>query len=618
MTKIRLPDTQEEMERILESFSENDLRDLFDTNQKLEEQLRLYGPSNDDELHSWIRGELGVNIPRVSVCPDHDAPFDFLADLYFERIDAALGVANRGGAKTFLVAVLHWLNSKFKPGCESCTFGAVEKQSYRAYGHLKSWIFDENGNRRADVVSSMMSETIFRNGSKVEVLGSTPEQVNGPHPQKAHADEIELMREDTWAESRNMTISGRVRDGRYIRPQDISTSTRKGPNGRVQTLINEITQAVREGYRPPRKLYMWCQKETAAERPECQKAPKEAREARLTELGRDPCELCDCHLIRKGEWDDGKPRLLSDVCDGDYFRSRGWQPPADLLKQFRENDRETYEAQVLCKKPEMRWHYMPTFSEDRNGIKEFVPDPENGPIFTSTDWGGTNPHSVHWYQLLRHEIEVISFYDEVVRLIEGSIIVFDEIYQAEIGNDALAALVKERELKWKRAFPQFRVFERFADPQGKAAKLDWKALGLRTVWHATREIEEQLKVIRTIMDDDLLRVDVTRCPMWVKEAQAWRRNPSTGNELDENFNHAMSDWRYFAINVKKVRNKALNAMDTNLPNARPIPRGAAGQLTVRDSRRMKRGPVGFKGPKGQDKFDQWKRSLGEPVTRGRQ
>ena len=615
MAKIRLPESQQDMERLLEGFSESDLRDLFETNRKLEEQLRLYGPSNDDELHSWIRGELGVNIPRVSVCSDHDAPFQFLADLYFERIDAALGVANRGGAKTFLVAVLHWLNSKFKPGCESCTFGAVEKQSYRAYSHLKSWIFDENGKPRVDIVSSMMSETIFRNGSKVEVLGSTPEQVNGPHPQKAHADEIELMREDTWAESRNMTISGQIRDGRYIRPQDISTSTRKGPNGRVQTLINEITQATREGYRPPRKLYMWCQKETAAERPDCQKAPKAAREARLTELGRDPCETCDCHLVRKGEWDDGKPRLLSEVCDGDFFRSRGWQPPPDIYKQFSENDRETYEAQVLCMKPEMRWHYMPTFSEERNAIKDYVPDPENGPIFTSTDWGGTNPHSVHWYQLLRNEIEAISFLDEVMRLIEGTIVVFDEIYIAEIGNDALGEMVKAKEMRWKRAYPQFRVFERFADPQGKAAKLDWKAMGLRTSWHATREIEEQLKVIRTIMDDNLLRVD-ERCPMFIKEALAWRRNPATGNELDENFNHAMSDWRYFAINVKKVRNKALNSTGSNLPNARKIPRSETGQVSVRDSRKMKKGPVGFRG-KDEDQFDLWRRSLGMPVTRGK-
>jgi hypothetical protein len=89
-----------------------------------------------------------------------------------------------------------------------------------------------------------MRETMFTNGSKIEVFGSTPEAVNGPHPQKAHADEIELMRDDTWRESRNMTISKTLKDGRVIIPQDILTSTRKGPSGRVQQLIDEIEKAV--------------------------------------------------------------------------------------------------------------------------------------------------------------------------------------------------------------------------------------------------------------------------------------------------------------------------------------------------------------------------------------
>ena len=49
-----------------------------------------------------------------------------------------------------------------------------------------------------------------------------------------------------------MTVSGKTRDGRDIKPQDIATSTRKGPSGRVQLLIDEITKAVSEGFKPPR------------------------------------------------------------------------------------------------------------------------------------------------------------------------------------------------------------------------------------------------------------------------------------------------------------------------------------------------------------------------------
>src|ERR1017187_7206076 len=42
-------------------------------------------PETDDELHAWIIRETGYDIPRVAVCVDHCAPFDFIADAYFER-----------------------------------------------------------------------------------------------------------------------------------------------------------------------------------------------------------------------------------------------------------------------------------------------------------------------------------------------------------------------------------------------------------------------------------------------------------------------------------------------------------------------------------------------------
>ena len=596
------------MVALLERLSTDELQEMFQTQAELERRLILFGPQNDDELHAWIKAELSFDIPRVSVCEGHAAPFTFLADLYFERIDAGLGVANRGGAKTLMVAILHWLNSKFKPGTESCTFGATEAQSLRCYAHLKGWIYDNEGEKRPEIVSSLMRETVWKNASRVEVLPGTPSAVNGPHPQKAHADEIELMDAGTWSESRNMTVSKILTDGRMVRPQDIATSTRKGPNGRVQELIDEITRAVREGFKPPRALYIWCIKETAAEQADCRMVNVFKRQTRLKELGRNPLEICSCQLIRKGEWDDGSPRLLSHVCKGDFFRSRGWQPHVEISKQFKENDRETFECQQLCDKPEMRHHFMPTFSEQHNGLRNYLPDPANGPIFQSVDWGGTNPHSVHWYQLLSYEIEVTTFLEEPRRLREGSLICFDEIYKAEIGNTALGELVMAREDYWRRIFPMFRVYERFADPQGKSARMDWKGMHLFTKWHTTREFDEHIKAIKEIVGDDLFFVDAIRCPMFVREGQAWRRDPNTGKQIDE-FNHAMSDFRYAVANIRKIKRKALGS--SSRPSAVSIPREAT--ITVV---RPPTGPIGFRG-REENEFDRWRQSLGEPVTRVR-
>jgi len=590
-----LPANEQDMLLLLNSLSNEELRRMVSTQDELEKILSTYGPQTDDELHAWLIAELNIDIPRSSVCEDHDAPFQFLADLYFERTEAALLMANRGGAKTFLVAVLHWLNSKYKSGCESATFGATEAQSLRAYAHLKQWIYDREGNRREEIIDSKMRETLWRNGSRVEVLSGTPEAVNGPHPQKAHADEIELMRDDTWAESRNMTVSKKLPDGRWIIPQDIATSTRKGPNGRMQELIDEIENAVRQGFDPPRKLYKWCLKETAAQVSNCQVARPELPET----------ERCSCHRIQKGEWEPGRPRLLKDICNGDFHNSRGWQPFGDIAKHFRENDQETFEVQQLCAKPEMSFHYLPRWNVERYGLRDYQPDPAHGPIFTSVDWGGTNPHAVNWYQLLAYEIDALDFFGRPRRLAEGTVVVFDEIYIAEIGNDRLGDLVMSKEAAWKRKFPSFRVTDRFADPQGKAAKMDWSAKGLKTTWHTTREFEEHVKVVKELSDDTLLFIDAGRCPMMVKEIKAWRRDPKNGNQIDE-FNHCVSNLRYALANIRRVKRRALRKR--SIPTARPIQR-----QSVRIVRSEAKGPVSLRPKK--DEFAQWRQHLGEPVTR---
>lgn len=596
-------DQSDEMLELLSNLSDDELSEMLAAQQELEKRLNETGPQDDEELHEWIKYELGIDVPRVAVCENHQAPFTFLADLYFDRIDAALAVANRGGAKTFLVAVLHWLNARFKPGIESCTFGAIEAQSFRAYAHLKNWVFDDKGNKKPEIISSLMRETVFTNGSKIEVLGSTPEAVNGPHPQIAHADEIELMRDDTWNESRNMTISKTIKDGSLVNPQDIATSTRKGPSGRVQLLIDEIEKAVSEGYKPPRKLYIWCIKETASQQKNCQVANPD-----LPEKLR-----CPCDTIRKGEWEDGSARLLRDVCNGDFYRSRGWQPFSDIVKQFTENDRNTFEVQQLCSKPEMQHHYVPTWRDDKHLIRNYDPDPANGPIFLSVDWGGTNPHAVNWYQLLAFEIEVEAWNqpeDKLItrRLKEGTLVCFGEIYISEIGNEQLGKLVQERESRWATKHGNFRVYERFADPQGKAARMDWKAMGLPTRWHTTREFDEHVKSIRSMFDDDLFVADGEACPMFVREIKAWRADPRTGNQIDK-FNHCMSNFRYAVANIKKIRQRALSTAG-NLPASTSIPRRAT---VSRNNSTTGSTPVGFKGQNNE--YDNWRKSLGEPVTR---
>ena len=134
-------------------------------------------------------------------------------------------------------------------------------------------------------------------------------------------------------------------------------------------------------------------------------------------------------------------------------------------------------------------------------------------------------------------------------------------------------------------------------------------MGLRTSFRVTREFEEHIKAIKGLAADGLIRVDVAMCPMWVKEAKAWRRDATTGKELDENFNHAMSAFRYGAANIRKVMKKAL-ALDGNVPSTRGYRRQTQG-LHIQDSRNVQ-GPVRFQGRANE--IDQWRKRLGAPIS----
>jgi hypothetical protein len=551
-------------------------------------KLEQDGPQTDDELHAWIIKEFGIDVPRVSVCPDHDAPFKFLSDLYFERVDSAILVANRGGSKTFLTALLHYLNGRFKAGCEMATIGAILEQAKIAYAHFKRFSRDSKGQQRPEVLSVKAEESHFRNGSWLKTLPGTLSSVNGPHPQKVHFDEVEIADPVVYQESRQMAAGKKLPDGRTIKAQDIITSTRKYAQGLVQQILDEIEENAKAGKHSTFTKYFWCIFETAAQVENCQCA--------LPDLSEQ--ERCPCDRVQQGKWDDGTPRTLKQVCQGRFYKSRGFKPLEDIINTFSQSSRAIWEAQQECSKPSTELLYIPAFDIEKHGIRNWQPNPDYGPIYQSVDFGGTNPHGVSWYQILRHEVDAVSYSGKPIRLKEGSVICFDEIYVSEIGNKKLAKWVVVKENEWRKIFPRFEVSLRFADPAAKAARLDWRAHRppLKTVFYATREFEEHIKVIGDYFDDDLFRIDADRCQMWIEEAEAWRRKPETGKEL-EVFNHLMAAFRYFCANISSIerssRRRTLPAASNDSANIKDydsdpsIPLSAPKRGGIPDSERWR-------------------------------
>ena len=151
----------------------------------------------------------------------------------------------------------------------------------------------------------------------------------------------------------------------------------------MQKLINGIDEAKRAGKIPDYHLIIWCIFEIAKEKPDCQRVSEEERKPRLEELGMDPCQLCECDKHMKGtgpvvEGSSRKPRLLSDVCKGRLFRSRGFLPYDDVVQKFKQNSRNTWEAQQECTEPETEYNYLQGYQEQRVGLREYMADPQNG------------------------------------------------------------------------------------------------------------------------------------------------------------------------------------------------------------------------------------------------
>ena len=529
----------------------------------LEEQNKLLGPKTDDQLHKWIFDNLGMNVPREAVCDDHQSPFDFVSDIYFERVDSAIAVASRDGGKTMASALIHLLNSLFKPGCESITVGAIWAQSNRAYDNLKK-LAVRHGNvpsidKHPMIIKTNQEKTVFNNGSVVEILPGTIAAVNGPHGQKLHRDERELMDDEVNKEANNISSSKIIIDPdgteRRIKAQDWMTSTRKWAHGPMQQLVQEIEEAIKQGFKPTHQLYTWCVFEVAQKVDNCQVAYPDLPKA----------EACDCHTIVKGEWDDESPRRFSEVCRGRLARSSGYTPLDDIQKKFLENDRDTWEAQKECSKPEVGGLIFPMFTKQRYGIKFYEPNPMYGAIYMSVDYGGTNPHAVNWYQQLDHDLDVYghdqSYKDEPKkRLKAGTVVCFDEIYIAEIGNVELADMVVAREAMWKEKYPDFKIKRRFGDIAAKAARKDWEKHKppLYVVYYVTREVEEHIKTCKDALNSDLFAVATDRCENWCNEIEAWPWQKKKPNTIDEpikpvdDFNHCMSNFRYAMENIKYI------------------------------------------------------------------
>jgi hypothetical protein len=522
------------------------------------------------------------------------------------------------------------------------SFGATEGQGQRCYAHIEEWCYeiDKETGRRTDIVKDfirgkpLQSHTVWKTGSKVEVVAGSENAVSGPHPAKAHADEIDMMEEAVWNQSRGMAVSlpakGQLPSFMeqfrgVIPPQDIATSTRNSLKGRMQTLLDEVAADLKAGDIPLFEVYRWCIWETAAEVANCQCAPLRERRKRCKELGLDPKETCQCHRVAKGRWGNeaptpelvGEPRRLNHVCavyedgkvvDGKAFRGRGWKPYIDVRQTFKRNTPGTWVLQHECREGKDENAYIPGWSLPQYGIRNYVPHRLYGPIYQGVDWGTGHPACVLWFQYLTSEVPGIDFNYQPIWLAAGTYVCFREIYVAGIDSATLAKRVVQVEDAYKRdkevGGQAWRVNGRFCDPAGKGDRLIFVNHGMKSDWPVkTRDKGRLIEVVQNLVVDDRFAVDIDACEMFCEEVEVWQKNPKTGKELDR-YNHAMAAWRYGIANAEvieqdKTRKRVTaGGVQQGMPSANRRERRAmtvsAGRRAMEDGQE-RHGEVAFSG-----------------------
>ncbi len=470
-------------------------------------QLRRTLPATRHDLKNYAKVFLGIDIPNERICPEHNAPMDYLwhsftADLAHIRgtRDERRGTknadcvvwANRAGGKTELAAVATLLDCIFKPDCRIRILGGSGEQSGRMYEYMTSFL--NNGFDEFLSSPALKTKCRFINGSSIEVLTQSATSVRGQHIQKLRCDEVELFDEDVFSAAKFTTQST---DNIIAAMETISTMHR--PYGLMQKIVSDAQKL-------DTPVFKWCVWEVIE---------------KCTDRNCSQCPL----------WSD---------CQGKAKRANGYLKIDDCITQMRRASRAAFEAEMLCKRPSLENIVFNEFDPDPH-VKSIDYDP-NLPLYRSLDFGFVNPFVCLWIQV-----------DST-----GVVRVIDEYVRTRATVD-----VHADELKTRTPCSEEKVAATFCDPAGAGVNdvtgtstvRELRSLGIQ-VRYRKSTILEGIELIRRAIrrgDGKNSLIILPRCPRLIEALRCYHY-PDSGtadNELplkDGLYDHPIDALRYFFVN----------------------------------------------------------------------
>ena len=469
---------------------------------KVHSQLRLLRPTTKQMLKNYVKVFLGENIPDRKICPEHNAPLDYLwhsfktdfADSPPANADAAVW-ANRGGGKTDIAAVAMLLDCIFKPACQVRILAGSGEQAGRMYDYLTGFIHK----RYADLLAGPIrkEKCCFVNGSAVEVLTQSQTSVRGLHVQKLRCDEVELFDPDVLSAAKFTTMS---KNG--LVPAIESISTMHKPFGIMQKII-----AAAEQNNTP--VFKWCIWET------------------IEKCVDRNCSQCPL-------WSD---------CQGKAKQAAGYLKIDDCITAMKRSSRAAWEAEMLCRRPSLENVVFDEFDSAAH-VREIDYNPQL-PLYRTIDFGFVNPFVCLWIQVDG----------------DGVVYIIDEYYRSRATID-----VHAEEIKRRTPIAEEKVTATFCDPAGAACDQmsgsssvrQLKQLGIITKYRRSSIIEGIELVRRAIRAGDGKSSFVVspKCPRLIEALQCYHypENASADTELpfkDGVYDHPIDSLRYFFVNYSR-------------------------------------------------------------------
>lgn len=213
------------------------------------------GPKNEEELWYLTQALWGHKIPRVKVCPDHDAPFDAFATAYFSREPQILIHGSRGlSGKSRTLSILG-LTKAAVLGSDVNILGGSLNQSNNIHETMRdAWEYKYAPTYM--VKDSSMTSVRLSNGAHIRPLTASQKTVRGPHPPTLLLDEIDEMDQLILDAALGQPMPQTNWQGENIAPQTTMSSTWQYPD-------KTFAEMYRRHQEQELPIYTWCYRETS-------------------------------------------------------------------------------------------------------------------------------------------------------------------------------------------------------------------------------------------------------------------------------------------------------------------------------------------------------------------